>query len=133
MSNDPVSWLVVQPGWKVESVEGDEIGRVEEVAGDSSADIFDGLVVAFSMFAKPRFVAAEQVAGITDGRVKLALDRASAEALPAYAEPGESIEVGPEKAGIMTRLESDVVPAPRTEHIPLLRRILLWFGLTGRR
>jgi hypothetical protein len=133
MTDDPVSWLVVEPGWRVESAEGDVVGRVDEVAGDSSADIFDGLVVALSMFAKPRFVAAEQVAEITDGRVKLSLDRASAEALPEYVEPGESVAVSPEKAGIVTRLKSDVIPAPRTEHIPFLRRILLWFGLAGRR
>ena len=45
MSGDPVSWLVIEPGWKVTDARGAAAGRVAEVAGDEQLDIFDGLVV----------------------------------------------------------------------------------------
>jgi hypothetical protein len=49
---DPVSWLLIRPGWRVHAADGSEVGRVEEVTGDSSADIFDGLAIAFSVTGK---------------------------------------------------------------------------------
>jgi Uncharacterized protein conserved in bacteria (DUF2171) len=132
-SGEAISWLMIEPGWHVLSSEGDEVGRVDEVTGDSNTDIFDGLVVSLRMFGKLRYVAAEQVAEITDGHVRLTLDRVAAENLPEYQEPGEAVELSSEKASFVQRVESDVVPAPRTEHISFVRRILLWFGLAGRR
>ena len=53
---DPVSWLLIETGWKVIDVDGGEVGEVDEVVGDSGADIFDGLAIATSMFGKPRYV-----------------------------------------------------------------------------
>ena len=50
---DPVSWLMIRPGWKVYSSDGTEVGAVDEVAGDESQDIFDGLAVATSALGKP--------------------------------------------------------------------------------
>jgi hypothetical protein len=132
MSSDPVSWLVIEPGWRVFDSAGEEVGRVDEVAGDSNADIFDGLAVALSAVGEPRYVPAEQISGIVDGRVTLALDRAAVEALPRY-QAAEEIAISGEKASIVGRLESKVVRPARMEHTPLLRRILLWFGLAGRR
>ena len=32
--SDPVSWLLVEPGWKVVASEGSEVGKVDEVVGD---------------------------------------------------------------------------------------------------
>ena len=130
---DPVSWLVIEPGWRVLSADGQEVGRVEEVAGDSHDDIFDGIVVGLSALGQPRYAAAEQVGEITDGAVRLKLDRAAAEALPPYQEPGETVEISAEKASLGTRIESDLRPQSRTERLPLTRRILLWFGLAGKR
>ena len=43
---DPVSWLMIEPGWKVFASDGAEIGSVDEVAGDDGHDIFDGLLKA---------------------------------------------------------------------------------------
>src|SRR6266542_6727308 len=60
---DPVSWLLIQSGWKVYASDGSEVGEVDEVAGDDTEDIFDGLAIAMSSFGKPRYVPAEQVAG----------------------------------------------------------------------
>jgi hypothetical protein len=43
---DPVSWLVIRPGWKVFAADGSEVGEVDEIAGDDSEDIFDGLAIS---------------------------------------------------------------------------------------
>ena len=45
---DPVSWLLIEAGWKVLAADGSEVGKVDEVTGDSNADIFDGLAIATS-------------------------------------------------------------------------------------
>ena len=78
---DPVSWLLIEPGWQVVDADGDEVGRVEEVTGDSGADIFDGLAIASSLFARPRYVPAEHVGEIEEGSVRLTVDRAAVERL----------------------------------------------------
>jgi uncharacterized protein YrrD len=67
----PVSWLVIEPGWTVAASDGKEVGTIHEVIGDEEADIFDGLAVSPGMLRKPRYVPAESVAEITDGRVQL--------------------------------------------------------------
>jgi hypothetical protein len=69
----PVSWLIVERGWKVIDSDGKEIGRVDEVVGDSGEDIFNGLTVAHGLLGRSRYVPAEEVAEITDGEVRLAL------------------------------------------------------------
>jgi uncharacterized protein YrrD len=70
---EPVSWLLIERGWKVVDADGEDIGRVEEVVGDTSSDIFNGLAVSTGLLAKPRYVPAEQVGVITDGQVQLEL------------------------------------------------------------
>ena len=102
---DPVSWLMIEPGWRVEAADGTDVGRVEEVTGDSNADIFDGLAIAFSILGAQRYVPAEQVGTITEGTVRLTLDRAAVEQLPKFDEPAEEEEIEPEKAPLGTRLE----------------------------
>jgi hypothetical protein len=131
---DPVSWLMIEPGWRVEAADGEEVGRVLEVTGDSGADIFDGLAIAFSMFDGPRYVPSEQVGEIVDGRVRLNLDHAAVEALSEFTEPPVEVEIEPEKASRVERIEGAVVdPGTHSHRIPLVRRILLWLGLAGRR
>jgi hypothetical protein len=56
---------MIRPGWKVYSADGAEVGQVDEVAGDDSHDIFDGLAIATSALGKPRYVPAERVGTIT--------------------------------------------------------------------
>jgi hypothetical protein len=92
---DPVSWLLIEPGWKVLAADGSEIGQVKEVAGDSNADIFDGLAIAASKVGKPRYVPAEQVAEITQGAVHLSLTPEQAGQLEEYQEPPESARIEP--------------------------------------
>jgi hypothetical protein len=131
---DPVSWLLIEPGWRVEGSDGEELGRVEEVTGDQETDIFDGLAVAGGIMSRPRYVPAEQVGAIVEGTVTLKLDRAAFDALSEYREPAESERIEPDKASLLQRAESAVTSPPvHGGRIPLLRRVLLWFGRAGRR
>ena len=62
---DPVSWLLVEPGWTVYDADGKKVGKVDEVLGDEQTDIFHGLVVDGDE------VLAERVAEIREGEVHL--------------------------------------------------------------
>ena len=131
---DPVSWLLIEPGWHVVDAGGSAIGKVEAVTGDSNADIFDGLAVATEMLARPKYVPAEQVGTITDGTVQLTLERSAFDALGEYEEPADSIEVESEKAPLGERLEAKLIDEdPREHRETLARRIAAWLGLAGRR
>lgn len=70
---DPVSWLMIDRGWKVLAADGNQVGTVDKVVGDDSIDIFDGLAIATSPEEGPRYLPAEQVAEITEGVVRLKL------------------------------------------------------------
>ena len=96
---DPVSWLLIRAGWKVVAVDGTDVGEVDEVTGDSSEDIFNGLAVATSGLGKPRYVPAEQVGQITDGVVHLTIGQAQVEQLGEYLEPATSAEIEPDSKG----------------------------------
>jgi len=63
---DPVSWLMIEPGWEVVDRQGKRVGTVNEVLGEREADIWDGLTVSGN------YVAAEDVAEIVEGRITLA-------------------------------------------------------------
>jgi hypothetical protein len=96
---DPVSWLMIEPGWKVAAADGSEVGEVDEIAGDSSLDIFDGLAIATSAFGKPRYVPAEQVGEITEGTVRLKLTKQQVDELGEYLEPATSAEIEADSRG----------------------------------
>jgi hypothetical protein len=81
-----VSWKTIEENAAVFSSDGAEVGKVKETAGDHQADIFDGLIVSHGR-SPDRYVPAEQVHGIWEERVELALTAAEIEALPAYVEP----------------------------------------------
>jgi hypothetical protein len=102
--NEPVSWLLIEPGWKVITADGSELGRVHEVVGDKGKDIFDGLAVSSGLLGKPRYVPAEKVGTIVEGRVQLDLQPDAAEALRHYAEPPPSEEILPVSASRWERL-----------------------------
>jgi hypothetical protein len=113
--SDPVSWFVIEPGWKVVDAEGQEVGSVDEVAGDSSDDIFNGLSISMSLLGKPRYVPSEQVGTITEGRVQLKLTKDQIEHLGEFKEPATSAELLPEGAGALRRAEA-AVEAPIHSH-----------------
>jgi hypothetical protein len=68
-AGDPVSWLLIEPGWKVLDRHGAEIGTVGEVLGDKNADIFDGLAVSRGVLERSLYLPAEQVGTIEVGTV----------------------------------------------------------------
>lgn len=93
---DPVSWLVIEHGWEVVDSDGNHVGKVEEIVGDSGRDIFNGLTIATGLFARGQYVPAEQVAEITEGRVRLTLRDHEVQHLPEYTEPPPSEQIQPE-------------------------------------
>jgi hypothetical protein len=125
MSDDPVSWFLIEPGWKVVDAGGEEVGSVDEIVGDSSDDIFNGLSVSTSLLGRPRYVPSEQVGSITEGRIQLTLSKVEIERLSEYEEPPTSAEILPDEAGAVRRTEA-AVEAPihsHEERVNLLTRL----------
>jgi hypothetical protein len=90
---EPVSWFLVEKHWKVVGADGKEIGKVEEVVGDSSSDIFSGLTVGTGLLHKPHFVPAEKVSEIVEGEVRLSIGRDEFNRLEEYEEPPPTKQV----------------------------------------
>ncbi len=82
-----VAWKAIEANATVVSADGEEVGQIAEIAGDSTADIFDGLVVSLGMIGANRHLPAERVTGIWPTRVEVDLTRAEIEALPEYEAP----------------------------------------------
>ena len=89
---EPVSWLVIEPGWSVVDRDGTEVGRVDELVGDTGKDIFSGLKVLTGLFGKARFVPAERVVAITEGEVRLDLSKDEVDRLEEFSEPPPSAQ-----------------------------------------
>jgi uncharacterized protein YrrD len=92
---DPVSWLMIEPGWTVEAVDGKEVGKVDEVVGDSGNDIFNGLSISTGLFGKARYVPAERIAAIVEGIVRLDLSADAVRDLGEFRRPPPSEEILP--------------------------------------
>ncbi len=90
---DPVSWKVVERGWAVRGPGEVDLGTVDEVLGDPTADIFDGLAISPGLLRRPRYVPSELVAAIYEGRVELNLTRLEFDGLPDYtgSPPGTDV------------------------------------------
>jgi hypothetical protein len=126
---DPVSWFVIERGWSVVDRDGQEIGRVDEITGDENADIFDGLSVTGGFFSQARYVPAEQVAEITEGRIRLTLSRSEVDGLSDFEEPPASLELSSEQSGMVDRAAAPFVdesetPAPTSSWRRLIDRLL---------
>src|SRR3954463_13400376 len=87
---DPVSWFVIERGWRVVDRDGEELGTIEETVGDSARDIFDGLTVGSGRLSKPRYVPAEVVGEIVEGCVRLTIDKAEFNRLDEHTQPPAS-------------------------------------------
>lgn len=128
---------MIKPGWKVYASGGTEVGAVDEIAGDDGADIFDGLAIATSALGQPKYIPAEKVTTITEGRVDLSLTREEVEGAEAFLEPATSAEIEPddhhgmgESIGAEARkLEGKAfAPTQRHEHpMNIWRRIAFYF------
>jgi hypothetical protein len=95
VTGDPVSWFLVEHGWKVVAADGKPVGTVEEVVGDTGKDIFSGLSVSPGLLKRPRYVPAECVDEITEGEIRLAISKDQFERLGHYEEPAASAEILP--------------------------------------
>jgi uncharacterized protein YrrD len=93
LSRDPVSWLVVEAGWEVVDAAGEKVGTVHEVIGDTGADIFHGLAVSPGMLKSSKYVPAERVARIFEGRVELDLSGAELERLGDHGAQPPSAQI----------------------------------------
>jgi hypothetical protein len=74
----------VEPGWDVVDSAGESVGRIDEVLGDKNRDIFDGLAVSTGLVGKPKYVPAERVGEIQEGRVQLEMSADEVERLEPY-------------------------------------------------
>ena len=87
---DPVTWLVIERGWTVVDSNGEQVGHVDDVVGDSNADIFNGLAVSTGLLSGDKYVPAERVGTITTGHVQLRISGAEFERLGKFDEPPPS-------------------------------------------
>jgi hypothetical protein len=89
----PVSWFVIERGWRVVGADGSDLGRVDEVAGDTGKDIFSGIVVSEGLLKSRRFVPAERVQEIVEGEVRVDVGTANADELERYEEPAPQEQI----------------------------------------
>ena len=90
---DEVAWTLVEPGWTVVAADGAEVGTVHELLGDPAADIFNGLAVSPGRLRRSRYVPAERVVRIFEGRLELDLAADAFHALPEAEGTPTSAEI----------------------------------------
>jgi hypothetical protein len=86
-SEPEVSWKAIERDAVVVTTDGAELAAVVEVAGDRTADIFNGLVVVLSPLDTKRYLPAEHVTAIWPRRVQVDLTETELGALARYDEP----------------------------------------------
>ena len=121
--NEPVSWLMIEPGWAVRSSDGADVGHIADVAGDSNMDVFHGIAVSTRMLAKPRYVAAEHVGTIVEGRVQLLITGDEFRREDMYDEPPPSAVIRPES---VFGAEPVAPPGSAVRGLPLHKRVSAW-------
>ena len=89
---DPISWFLLEPGHALVTSDGKELGKVEQVLGDKTADIFDGVTVATGVLGKAPYVPAELIASIDTAAVHLSVSAADAAELDEFTPPGAVAE-----------------------------------------
>jgi rRNA processing protein Gar1 len=72
VTGDPVSWLLIEPGWTVYDAAGEKVGKVEEVLGDLQTGIFHGVRVEHGLLGEAEEVLADAIAEIHEGHIHLA-------------------------------------------------------------
>jgi hypothetical protein len=86
---------MIEPGWKVVAADGTEVGKVDEVEGDASDDIFNGLAVSTGILGRAKYLPAERVTEITDGEVRVDLSSDAVDGLDDHEPAPPSAELGP--------------------------------------
>jgi hypothetical protein len=84
---------MIEPGWSVVSADGEEIGKVEEVVGDTGDDIFNGLAVSTGLLGKPKYVPSERVGEIVEGEIRLDLPAEALDSLEDHEPQPPSTEL----------------------------------------
>jgi uncharacterized protein YrrD len=84
--SQPTSWRAVVYGAPVVSSDGERVGQVHEVLGSDAEDIFHGLRVELAGGHRDVMVAADDVASLSTGEVRITRTKAELEALPTYEE-----------------------------------------------
>jgi hypothetical protein len=100
---DPVAWKAVEKGWAVYDRDGQEVGKVEEIAGDEAADIFDGFGIKTGTFGGVKYVPAEIVDSIAVGEIRLKISGAEVASLEDMRAEVEE-QIIPEKSTWYQRL-----------------------------
>jgi len=90
---DEVAWKVVEHGWAVVAADGEEVGTVDDVLGDSTADIFNGVSVSPGLLRHSVYVPAEHVARIVEGRLDLDLPADAFHRLPEAGDVPPSAQI----------------------------------------
>jgi hypothetical protein len=104
MSDDDgvaISYKLLAPGTPVVSRDGVRLGTVDRVLDNEREQIFDGIVMRAT--DGDRFVDAPEVTRITEHRVTLSIDAASAASLPRYVPGAPEFRANP-RAGRLGRL-----------------------------
>ncbi|HKD93686.1 MAG TPA: PRC-barrel domain-containing protein [Gaiellaceae bacterium] len=99
---DPVAWKAVERGWPVYDRDGQQVGTVQEIAGDEEADIFDGFGVKTGT-RTVKYVPAEIVGSIAVGEIRLTIAGADVAPLEDMREEVEE-QLIPEKSTWYQRL-----------------------------
>ena len=82
-TDEPASYLTLEPGADVISADGERVGTVEHVLRDEETDIFDGIVIDVRLGPGGlHFVDAPEVGEIREGSVTIAVPAAQVENLP---------------------------------------------------
>jgi len=103
--SDPIAWKAIEPGSPVFSSEGEAVGKVSKVVGDTNADVFTGLAISTHTFGADRFVESERVRGIYPDRIDLALTKGEIERLPEHTDaPAVRWRPGDRPGGFLSRL-----------------------------
>jgi sporulation protein YlmC with PRC-barrel domain len=105
-SREPqVSWKAIEENAEVFTSDGFAVGRVSQVVGDPTADVFTGLAVSKGVIGKPKFVPSEQVTGIWPTRVEIDVTRDEFERLDEYEdEPVIRVNPAEPPGGFLSRL-----------------------------
>jgi hypothetical protein len=104
--SDPVAWTMIEHGWSVCDVGGEEVGKVGQITGDESRDIFDGLTISTGVMGGRKYVPSEHVKDIRVGVVVLDLSKEAVAALEKFEEPGREEQILPESSTWSQRLAS---------------------------
>jgi hypothetical protein len=134
LDEQQVSWLLIEPGWPVVAADGGEIGYVQDVVGDNTEDIFDGLAISTSLFEDVKYVPSEKVGRIFERRVELLVASNDVTQLSDFLEPPPSLEIDSAKPEWSDRILREVAPVEtRAEAVPFWKRLSVWLRSRTRR